>query len=74
MSAERGRYGFYRVTRGRLRGHVVYYDDDDTGDRVIVYPGPWVDGYCIVRRTSLEPTDSTFEIFPLSPETTEGQD
>ncbi len=52
---EAGAYGYCVVTRGQLKGQVVYYDDDDTKKSAIIYPGAFGDGYHVIPRAWLRP-------------------
>ena len=53
-------YGPVLVTKGKYKGRIIFYDDDD-GQMAIVYPNiPAICGsYSMIRRTSISPEIST---------------
>ena len=63
MSIERGDYGPVRIRKGRHKGKLGYYDDDDLGSerrsgKAIVYLGePFESDYILVSRKDLERVD-----------------
>jgi len=60
-----GDWGPVRVLRGRYKGQMAYYDDDDEGrrGRAIIYIGePFESDYILIPHAWLEPFDG-----PLAP-------
>ena len=59
MSIERGDYGPVRIRKGRHKGKLGYYDDDDLGSerrsgKAIVYLGePFESDYIVIPRADL---------------------
>lgn len=53
-----GAYGPVVVLRGRLKGRVGYYDDDEERGQCVVYFGePFSGPYELISRRSLAPSD-----------------
>ena len=52
--AEDLKYGPVWITKGAHKGKIMYYDDDMTANRLIVYPCMplYYNGYYIVNRSS----------------------
>ncbi len=57
MTVVLGAYGPVEVVRGRLQGRIGYYDDDDTDERAVVYPGTPFISYELLPHAWLRPTD-----------------
>ena len=58
---ESGDWGPVRVTGGRHRGKLGYYDDDASEKTAIVYLGAITDGYTLIRRSCLDKADAPTE-------------
>lgn len=51
-------YGAVLITKGKYKGQVGYYDDDEEDDLCIVYLGtPFLSGYVTIKSSYLENTD-----------------
>lgn len=57
---EYGDYGPALVIKGRFKGSVVYYDDDEGNFAIIYVDTPFATPYYRVRHSSLVTTDSKF--------------
>lgn len=55
---EKGRYGPVLCLRGRHRGRVGYYDNDEGNGAIVYFGVPFEDEYVIVPYSWLEPTDT----------------
>ena len=62
MTRDTMRYGYHIVGQGRLKGSVVYYDDDYGAASIIVYPGAFRGGYFIIPARFIEREATELEI------------
>jgi hypothetical protein len=53
-------YGVVRIIRGRHKGTIGYYDDDEGGSAVVYLGTPFASPYVLVRHRSLEPCTEPF--------------
>lgn len=54
------RYGVVRIVRGRYKGRLGYYDDDENGCAIVYLGAPFASPSVLVRHRSLVPSDEPF--------------
>lgn len=56
-------YGIVAITAGRHKGKIGYYDDDELGC-IVYFDRPMLDGYFVVKPSSMRPaTDAEVRIY-----------